>query len=607
MCGINGVTWQDKSLVQKMNQATSHRGPDATGVYSDQAVTLGNNRLSIIDLDPRSNQPMIDSSDELVITYNGEIYNFKDLKKELSDYNFKTESDTEVILAAYRKWGTSAFKRLNGMYAFALWDKAKKELLLVRDPVGIKPLFYFFDPSADSGQAGKLIFSSEIKGILEADIPRFLNQEILTTYLRILYVPEPFTAVKNIYKLPPGHFAVFKEGKLSINRFYVTEGERVPGGSLREVIERAVKRQLVSDRPVGVYLSGGFDSSVVLSVMSKVHSKFNSYSVGFSLPDPQEEEKFNADFNLARKTAKFFGANHHELKITPSDVRDNLERIIGHCDALVSNPTSIPMALLAEFTRRESVVVLSGDGGDELFGGYERYQLARLIDLYAHLPGFLREVISFVPPFKKLNTPAGVELYERFMFQKENEVLPILGRDLHERFGQEKIFFKKYFSGEAGRVEKLMLADFQSWLPDQALLLADQMSMSASLEQRVPLLDLEVVRFVEGVSRSEKVTALTSKKILREAFRDILPAFLFGQPKRGWFSPGAKWLRDPAVLALAGEILSPSYYRPTAGLFGWGEVAAWLDDHVAKRGYHLNTLWAIITFQIWARQYRIDL
>jgi len=607
MCGINGFNWLDKDLIERMNTKTHHRGPDATGSFVEDGISMGNNRLAIIDLSAEANQPMTDNSNRYVVVFNGEIYNFIELKAELVDtYNFKTQSDTEVILAVYKTWGRGGFSKLNGMYAFAIWDKQENELIIARDPVGVKPLFYYYDNN-------KCIFSSEIKGILEADVPRIFRRDMLTTYLKVLYVPEPYTPFENIWKLPPGHTLSWKAGKLEVLPFFKWNATALPKEKnekkalLKKTVEEAVERQLVSDRPVGVYLSGGFDSSIILSSMSKVHEKINSYSVGFDLPEKLDEEKFNADFELARKTAEFFGSTHHELKISLKDVLDNFELAIGSCDALISNPTAIPMMLLARFVKPESTVVLSGEGGDELFGGYERYRIARFMDVYGHVPNFLQKACSSMALAQKLGTKADVSLYERFMFQKEMEVTLLLSKSFTSS-KPDRQYFEKYFDHtENPRATQMMEVDFRSWLPDQALTLADQMSMTASVEQRVPLLDLKVVEFSRGLSQSDKVTFFDKKKLFKEAFREDLPEFLFSQPKRGWTAPGAKWLRDEHILALVKEILSPGYYEPTAELFDWEEVNKRLLDHVEKKSYHLTSLWAIITFQVWAKTYQATL
>src|SRR3989344_8312626 len=309
MCSINGFNFKDERLIQNMNQATKHRGPDGTGIFLSGRVSLGHNRLAIIDTSDIAAQPMKSTDGNLTIVFNGEIYNFKELKKQLFGYHFRNESDTEVILAAYIKWGKECVKKFNGIFAFAIWDERTEELFLARDHIGVKPLYYFWDGK-------RFIFSSEIKGILEHDIYRTLNYEAFRNYLRVLYVPEPITMFDGIYKLPPSSFAVLKNEKLEIKKYcddgvvgYFQKSKKEITGELRKKIFEVVERQLVSDRPLGLYLSGGIDSSIVLHAMAELRSNIDTFSIGFELGHKEQSEKFNADFNLARKTATHYGTN----------------------------------------------------------------------------------------------------------------------------------------------------------------------------------------------------------------------------------------------------------------------------------------------------------
>ncbi|MDP6659886.1 MAG: asparagine synthase (glutamine-hydrolyzing), partial [Candidatus Pacebacteria bacterium] len=320
MCAINGFTFPDEELIKKMNKKTAHRGPDDSGVFLDGKVTFGHNRLSIIDPSPSAHQPMKSKDGNVVVILNGEIYNFRELKEELdSSYSFKTESDTEVIIAAWEKWGTECVKRFNGIFSLALWDKRKETLFLARDHAGIKPLYYYLDGE-------RLIFSSEIKGILEHNIPRNIDYEALGHYFRLLYVPAPHTLFKNVLKFPPAHYAIFKEGKLEFMKYW-DESENSSIKNKDELLEKtkaviteSVKRQLVSDKPLGVYLSGGLDSSIILHSMSEKHVDIDTFSVGFELSKEEQADKFNADFFLAKRTAKHYGTKHHEILLSPSDV-----------------------------------------------------------------------------------------------------------------------------------------------------------------------------------------------------------------------------------------------------------------------------------------------
>lgn len=586
MCGIAGFNWRDEEKIALMQGTLSHRGPDAQGTFFDESVSLGHTRLSIIDLSEQANQPMYSDDSNLVIVYNGEIYNFLDLRHELGgDYTFKTKSDTEVILAGYKKWGKQVFEKLNGMFAMAIYDKSSGELVLARDRAGIKPLYYHLSD-------GKFVFASELKAILKHDIPRKLNASAFNRYMRILYSPEPETLIENIYKLPPGSVLTFKAGQIKINKF---EEETVAPSKLsyreavleaRERVMRAVERQMVADVPAGVYLSGGIDSSAILFSALQVNPNIESFSIGFELEAGEEEGKFNADLELARRTASFFGAKHHTLMVSSKEACDTFEKAVTQVDDLVSNPTAIPMLLLSAFAKERVSVVLSGNGGDELFGGYDRYRQALLA--------------RFVYPKQ--------ELFSKLMFQKDDLLGRVVSREVMRPMSEVENFFReKYFQTQDGFVESLMKVDRRSWLVDQAFSLSDRLSMANALEERVPFLDNELVSFAESLPRSYKVGLFRTKKVLKDAFKGDLPDFLFDQPKRGWFSPGAKWLRRPEFRKLVKEVLSPEYYEPTRNLFQWEELNRVLDDHLSKKEYNLTLIWCIVSFQIWAKKYEIKL
>lgn len=592
-----------------MTSTLAHRGPDATGVFVDENISLGHNRLSIIDLSPNANQPMFDNEKKLAIVFNGEIYNFRELKKELEDgYAFRTKSDTEVILAGYRAWGKDVVRKLNGMFAFALWDAEKEELFCARDHAGIKPFYYYWDGT-------RFIFASEIKAILEHDVPRTLDRSAFNHYLRVLSVPEPMTMFKNIYKLPPQSTLSLEGKNISVASYDIGIEAEAPRSykeaktALREKVLRAVRRQLVSDVPVGVYLSGGIDSSTVLYAMTQARTGIETFSVGFDLDSGNVGGKFNSDFDLAQKTADFFGTKHHALRVSVKDIRDSFERAVGACDDPVSNPTSVAMMRLASFAKQNVSVVLTGSGGDELFGGYERYRMAVAAYYYKKLPGFLRRLGDMHPRVAKMDHAKDIDLFAQFMFQKDTVLSPVVAPDFFMRGTHSKTYFDERYLSKCGRdpADCFMRADQKSWLPDFFFMLSDKMSMASALEERVPLTDRELTAFSQSIPRSYKVDMFRTKKILKDAFRDDLPDYLFDQPKRGWFSPGAKWLRDPEFRVFARAILSPSYYAGTKTLFNWKELSAMLDKHISKEEYNLTTLWGILTFQVWAREYNIEL
>ncbi|MBI5004025.1 asparagine synthase (glutamine-hydrolyzing) [Candidatus Kaiserbacteria bacterium] len=606
MCGINGFNWEERELIDKMNDTTKHRGPDGTGAYCGGGVSLGHNRLAIIDLRPEAAQPMTSADGNTTIVFNGEIYNFQELKKELADYPYKTMGDTEVILAAYQKWGTDAFTRLNGIFAFAIWDAAQKKLILARDRGGVKPLYYHSDGK-------RLIFSSEIKAILDHDIARELDRESLVHYLRVLYVPAPHTMFRQIKKLEPGHMLTLQGGVMSMRSFvdpaHGAYTGRITDTALREVIDAAVTRQLVSDRPLGIYLSGGFDSSIILDSASRVRSSINTFSTGFTLDADETPEKYNTDQALARRTAEYYGATHHEVMLSSDDVAEIFERMVWHLDEPTGNTTAIPMMCLAHFTKPLATVVCGGDGGDELFGGYERYRLSLLSSYYRMLPPPLRAIGDRLnSKVGKLDTAPGVDRFARFLFQKDDVLTRVLRSgtqlDVTRSFFKDK-FFAKPMKGSFEDI--FMDVDRRSWLVDESLMQTDKMSMSAGVEARVPFLDNEVVAFAARIPRSQKLTLTQSKRMLKRAFRGRLPEYLYSEPKRGWFPPAGRWLRHERFGALAREILSPSYCEATRDLFQWDEIEAMLKGHQDSSEYHLTMLWALMVFQSWAKQYRITL
>ncbi len=622
MCSISGFTWRDEALAKKMNARLAHRGPDGTGIFCSANITLGHNRLSILDLSNAGAQPMKSDDGRYVISFNGEIYNYRELRAELSSYPFKSESDTEVILAAFKTWGEEALARLNGMFAIALWDEREKELYLARDPVGIKPLYYH-------ALGARLIFASEIKALLEhPEVVRHIDPLALDCYLRVNYVPAPLTMFAGIKKLLPGQLLRYQSGKFEISDYAIgkkpvlsSEPKSVLAQELRERVHMSVQAQLVSDRPVGLYLSGGVDSSAVLESMARAKGKVETFSVGFELREGEQGEKFNADFLLARRTAKHFGATHHEVLVSPEEIIPLFEEAVYHLDEPISNATIIPMLKLARFAKTRVAVVLGGDGGDELFGGYERYRWSLLSSYYRSLPTTIRGSLdSLLPRLKKLDTAPGIPRYARFHFLKEDILSPLFTPSAYHATTAQNFFAERFFSRSADELgfgdarmnadkkepfeTQFMRTDRRSWLPDESLMRSDKLSMASGLEARVPLLDLPLIDFADTIPLRHKVSLRRTKIILKDAFREFLPEELFNQPKRGWFSPGAKWLRYPHIAEYAREVLSPNYTEATKDIFDWTKVRSLLEAHLLGE-YHLTELWAILTLQIWARRFKV--
>ncbi|MFA5133284.1 MAG: asparagine synthase (glutamine-hydrolyzing) [Patescibacteria group bacterium] len=613
MCGINGFNWQDENLVKKMNTKIAHRGPDDEGSFVAPNISLGQRRLSIIDLSLRGHQPMHTADKRYSIVFNGEIYNFFEIKERLKGkYNFSSDSDTEVVLYSFAEWGALCLEKFNGIFAFAIWDNLEQKLFLARDRAGVKPLYYYYDGK-------RFIFSSEVKAILEHDVPREINRQAQELFFRVLYVPGPLTMFKDIMKIPPAHYLVFKDGRIETKKYWQVQdfinfksyGEAKE--SVRNIFDDSVRGQLISDRPVGVFLSGGIDSTAVLGAAKKyMRGAINTYSVGFTVA--AEGEKFNADFNLAKKTAEFYGTSHHEVVVSGKDVLDNLEKVIYYMDEPVANSIQIATMLLAKRAKQDVAVVLGGDGGDEIFGGYPRYYFSYLISLYQKIfkgkirdftSGVLEKIIKANDLGEKLNAPAGINRWSAFMLQKENQVGRILRNGGGEREGAKKYFDENFFlpyKNKFGDFEKIfMLVDTANWLVDESLIRSDKMAMAYGLEERVPILDHRLIEIAAKIPTKWKVgDSKQGKRIWKDAVLDYLPEFVRNHPKHGFFSPGAKWLRaelkDFAQNVFSG--LDNSMYNKE-------EALKMLKDHLEMKRYNLNLIWAILTFEVWKKTYGI--
>jgi asparagine synthase (glutamine-hydrolysing) len=513
MCGINGFTFRDEELIAKMNNKTKHRGPDATGQFVDSKVSLGHNRLAILDLTPTGAQPMKSDDGSVVVVFNGEIYNFQELRKELEaeGQKFKGTSDTEVIVRGYEAWGINMVKKFNGIFAFALWDSKKEKLFLVRDQIGVKPLYY-------AENNGALIFSSEIKAILEHPIKREVNHEALNIYFRVLYVPAPITMFANILKLEPGYILTYERGVIHKESYWnptfttALSSKEEAKDLIKNILRDSVQRQMISERPVGVFLSGGVDSTVILGLAAEVSGKtLDTFSVGFETGG----DKFNADARLARLTSEHYHTRHHELIIKNSDVREYLPEVIYHMDEPVANATQVATYLLSRFARESGIVVaLGGDGGDELFGGYERYRLSQMISFYqGKIPvltqSFLGRIMKWLPnnfreEVEMMTKAPGAPRLLAFMAQKEIEISGIFKSGINDTDVTAK-WFERYFQPLNPDTENaFMMADIRSWLTDESLIRSDKLSMAWALEQRVPILDYRLVELSGKIPSSWK-------------------------------------------------------------------------------------------------------
>ncbi len=610
MCGINGFNFSDQNLIQKMNQASKHRGPDETNFLVDDGVSLGHNRLAIIDLSPNGCQPMWDADHTVVIVFNGEIYNYQELKNELKEYKFNSKSDTEVILNAYKKFGVDCVKKFNGIFAFAIWDTKTKTLFLARDQGGVKPLYYFYDQ-------GKLIFSSEIKSILEHPIKREVNTEAYNLFFQLLYVPEPLTMFANVRKLLAGHYAVVKNGEMKIVNYWPQKNnlskrnysETV--GEIRDVFRDSVKHQLISDRPVGIFLSGGLDSTAVLGAAAEFHQgPIKTFTVGFA--DSQDPKKFNADLDLARKTAAFYHTDHHELILTPRAVLDSLEELVWHLDEPNFNATAGAIFALAAKAKESVAVVLGGDGADELFGGYPRYYYSRLISLYQKT-GWLGQTFAKTGQAlgfglaHKLNLPPTEARVLAFLAQKQELLSTLLGPQYEPAAATNFLHTQYFLQPPTTEFENyFMQIDREGWLRDESLMRTDKMTMAHGLEARVPILDHRLVSLSEQIPVNWKFSiwqnphTFQGKNIWKEAIKGYLPDHVLNQEKRGWFTPMAKWVRSDLKESVA-EILADAKQN-TAYFSATGIDQIW-NDHLSGRQYNLNSIWATVMWQLWYNRF----
>lgn len=629
MCGINGFTFSDKGLIQAMNETIAHRGPDQQGTYIDKALTLGHLRLSIIDLSEAGRNPMPNRDESIWIIFNGEIYNFQEIREELlsKGYSFRSKTDTEVVLYAYQEWGEGCVKKFNGMWAFALYDLRRQKLFLSRDRLGKKPLYYHFD--------GKnLFFSSEIKALLKAGIDKTLDGDAVNAFVRLTYIPQPLTIFEKIRKLPPASNLTFDLQKrtLHIEKFWSIEPQADLNLSEKEWIEKirelffdSVKRRLIADRPIGFFLSGGIDSTSVLAAAHHLKGKgLKTFSVRFETKS--ELEKYNKDAELARISSAFYGTEHTEYSIGTKEVLENIEKVIYHMDEPISNATFLATYLLSQEAKKKVDVILGGDGGDELFGGYPKYRTSVLLGHYARIPRSLR-VHLFSPLLEKmlrgcfdlsrgLDPQSGVDWYLYFQSEPESVISPLFLKEKNHPEVVRDLFQRLYFQRKYTLKEmhkKVMLTDMQTWLNDEEMMRTDKMTMAWSLEQRCPLLDYRLVELSTQIPTHLKIKGKELKWIFKQAMEKDLPPEVVeaSQKKRGFLSPTSKWIREE-LKPLAQDMLSEAALKKT-GFFDPHVVQAMLEGHLrgAKAGepiilgknYSATILWSLMVFQLWHRKF----
>jgi asparagine synthase (glutamine-hydrolysing) len=619
MCGICGVFGKvDEHVLLRMRDSMIHRGPDGAGAYLDHHVGLAARRLSIIDIEA-GNQPIANEDRTVWVVFNGEIYNYPELRRllEKQGHRFSTACDTEVLVHLYEEYGDSGVQLLRGMFAYALWDTTRRRLLLVRDRLGIKPLYY-------TQAGGELTFASEAKALFaRPGIAAEPNLDALDLYLTFQYVPGPTTLFKGVQKLPPGHLLTAEGSRIEVRRYWDTvfwQGERgvdfdEAAEEFRQIFTESVRMHLASDVPVGVLLSGGIDSSAVVGSMAASGVPVRTFTVGFDIPGLHNE------LEDARIVAKHFGTDHHEIVVRP-DVADYLPTLMWHLDEPVADAAALPTYLLCRFARERVRVVLTGEGGDELVAGYPRYAwflIAKRLERF--LPGAVRRhlllALSRTVPFDQRrrravqNILGDVDDARRHVQWVEN-----LGPTLKARViapdllaaanGSGAEAYARMYLGDgssslADLIHRLIALDTHTWLVDDILTKVDKMSMAASVEARVPFLDHQLVEFMTALPVSVKVRTLGTKRLLRRAMDTVLPRHTLTRRKHAFLVPVDDWLRGP-LRDFAGDVLSSATTRER----GWLRPAAveeLLRAHVSGSVNHGQPLWNLLCLELWARTF----
>lgn len=557
MCGIFGTYgFSDKALMQKMDRVIVHRGPDDHGLFIDDDIALGSRRLSIIDL--KSGRQPIHNEDRTVwLVYNGETYNFRQLRAELEKkHRFGTASDTEVLVHAYEEYGLDFPSKLNGMFSFALWDTKKKMLILGRDRMGIKPLYYYVE-------GGRLIFGSEIKSILQHPLKREVDASALYKFLVLKYVPGEATMFRGIRKLPPGHLLICSASGFEVRKYWdVTIKPRdisidACKEEFRNLMEDSVRGMMISDVPLGAFLSGGLDSSIIVGLMSRLGGKVKTFSVGFDVPEYDE-------LKYARMVSEHFGTESSEMVLDPEKFVKILPRIAWHFDEPNSDPAAIPTLYISELAGKKVKVVLTGEGADELFGGYAKYvsqRRERLSGYYVRMPGGVRGVVKGVLPEKYASYLRAAEKTKRTYLTPNVSYSERLQAHAPRKGLAEEMnaVFDSHVK-QHGRLLEMSYIDIKTWLPEEILMKTDKMTMAASIEARVPYLDHNVVNFSFSIPSRLKIQGDVHKRIMREAFRDMLPKEIADRGKWGFNVPLGSW-QACLVKDMRDDVLKSEFIR----------------------------------------------
>ncbi len=615
ICGFVGIS--DRELLRSMCQAIQHRGPDQSNYYVDDGVGLGIDRLKIIDL-TSGDQPIHNEDSSIWVVFNGEIYNYKELQPELESrgHRFYTASDTECIVHAYEEWGNSCVDHLRGMFAFAIWDSKARRLFLARDRFGKKPLYY-----AHNGNV--FLFASELKSILQySGIKRDLDYDAVDLFFTYMYVPAPFSIFKQIRKLPPGCYATLENNQLSISQYWDFAPRPDPSLAdedklvemLYKTIEEAVKVRMRSDVPLGAFLSGGIDSSTIVSFMTRLSDQpVKSVSIGF--------DNEMSELPYSRKVAEFLSTDHREHIVSPEAFRI-LPKLIWHFDEPFADHSMIPTYYLSEVTRREVTVALSGDGGDELFMGYPFLLDPRAYSLYSKVPGFLRRPslrLLLALPFNSQTKVMAKHAYEKGYADQSYDKRFTMRVTLNDSQGLRSLYSKEHLSQHSlmdtysyylgltkectsskDPLDAVDYATVRGYLEEDILVKVDRMSMAVSLEARCPLLDQEVAALVERIPSHLKMRNRETKYILKKMAvkKGLIPKEIALRKKQGFGAPITSWMQKEWKEVVP-QVLDPVVAKGYTGLFDREKVRSYIEDPYLNSG----KLFSLITFVLWYRMY----
>ena len=632
MCGITGSVWTDNSRrisreqLECMTNTLTHRGPDDVGSFylegdpsiDSPSVALGFRRLSIIDLQT-GHQPITNEDESVWLVFNGEIYNYLELRNELQKdgHQFSTRSDSEVVVHLYEKYGTDMFQYLNGMFGLAIWDDRQKELVLGRDRLGQKPLYY-------SQQRDRLLFASELKSLIASGV---VDQEIdpraLDHYFIYQYIPHPLCIYKDVCKLSPGHFAVFKQGQLKVTKYWHPDFNQRTSLTASEIPDKianlltdSVKLRLQSDVPVGAFLSGGVDSSIMVALMQRhANQQVQTFSIGFPIKAYDES-------TYARQVANHLGTDHHEFMVEPSAV-EILPSLVRHYDEPFSDSSAIPTWYVSQFTRQHVTVAISGDGGDELFAGYPRYKaikLAETIDRIPPLKYFLGSPIARLLPYgtrykgffrrlKRFLTPIAYSPIHRYLdwiniFPYRNRLeyyTEQFQSDLEDHDPADFLTQAWQLSIQRSPISKASLGDLVTYLPCDLNTKVDLASMAHSLECRQPFLDHRLVEFAAQIPATLKFNRGVGKQILKTTFHDLLPESIWNRPKMGFGVPLDTWFRQELHEQTGDSLLSSNakchqWVKPSG-------IQQLFDQHCTKKRDHSGRLWSLLMLENWLQHW----